>query len=94
MAVTVPYILDDTFKTPVIESKIELFIFAEVIKKEKLICVDDVIDIILDLVKNDKLLSEKGYEEKKLFDLLKEIIKTDAQNISSAKNDYIYQIII
>lgn len=93
MAVTVPHILDDTFKTPVIESNIELFIFSEIIKKEKLICVDDVIDIILDLVKNDKLLSEKGYKEKKLFDLLKEIIKTDAQNISSAKSDYIYQII-
>ena len=93
MAVAVPHILDDTFKTPVIESNIELFIFSEIIKKEKIICVDDVIDIILDLVKNDKLLSVKGYEEKKLFDLLKEIIKTDAQNISSAKNDYIYQII-
>ena len=72
MAVTVPHILDDTFKTPVVESKIELFIFSEIIKKEKLIYVDDVIDIILDLVNNDKLLSEKDYEEEKLFDLLKE----------------------
>ena len=93
MAVAVPHILDDTFKTPVIESNIELFIFSEIIKKEKIICVDDVIDIILDLVKNDKLLSVKGYEEEKLFDLLKEMIKTDAQNISFSKKVYVYQII-